>query len=44
MKAYITFVGHEAGTERETEIEAGVTVAFADFVDDEVETCDVTFQ
>lgn len=44
MKANITFAGHEGGTERETEIAAGVTVEFANYVDDDVENCQVTFQ
>ena len=44
MKAHITFVGHESGTDRETEITSAVTVEFADFADDDAENCDIAFQ
>jgi hypothetical protein len=44
MKANITFVGHESGTERETEITTSVTVELANFIDDDVENCEITFQ
>jgi hypothetical protein len=43
MHANITFYGRETGTERLQEIETGVTVEFANFDDDSVEECDLTF-
>jgi len=33
MVAHVTFTGHEAGTERETEVEAVFTVSFANYID-----------